>query len=251
MPAHLGARYKSPSQQARCVSESWGTENLYCCACVADKLLPESTNTSVTDFRCPSCVGRYQLKSQSRKLGRSILGSNYQKMLAAVLGNRSPNFFLLHYQLPEWFVRNLVVIPRFAISPTVIQKRAPLAASARRAQWIGYKLDLGLVPAAAKISLLVEGSEVSPTTVRAQFARISRIQELKPAQRGWTLDVLRCVETLPHATFANDEVYAFEAELSLLYPGNRHIKDKLRQQLQVLRDRGFLTQPSRGVWHRT
>jgi hypothetical protein len=33
-----------------------------------------------------------------------------------------------------------------------------------------------------------------------------------------------------------------------LRPDNRHIKDKIRQQLQVLRDRRFLTQAARGIW---
>jgi type II restriction enzyme len=33
-----------------------------------------------------------------------------------------------------------------------------------------------------------------------------------------------------------------------LHPDNRHVKDKIRQQLQVLRDRGFLEQAERGVW---
>ena len=32
-----------------------------------------------------------------------------------------------------------------------------------------------------------------------------------------------------------------------LHPDNRHIRDKIRQQLQVLRDTGFLTQPERGI----
>jgi hypothetical protein len=35
------------------------------------------------------------------------------------------------------------------------------------------------------------------------------------------------------------EVYAFASELEKLHPGNRHIKDKIRQQLQVLRDAGI------------
>jgi len=30
------------------------------------------------------------------------------------------------------------------------------------------------------------------------------------------------------------------------YPDNQHIKDKVRQQLQVLRDRGYLEFTSRG-----
>ena len=49
--------------------------------------------------------------------------------------------------------------------------------------------------------------------------------------------------------FTNSDIYAFERELSELHPDNRHIRDKIRQQLQVLRDTGFLTQPERGVWH--
>jgi hypothetical protein len=36
--------------------------------------------------------------------------------------------------------------------------------------------------------------------------------------------------------------------LEKLHPDNRHIRDKIRQQLQVLRDMGFLIQPERGVW---
>jgi type II restriction enzyme len=250
LPTHFGEGYKSASQTARRITEPWGAENLFCCSCPSERLAPEKTNAHVSDFLCPDCVERYQLKSQSKKLGGRILGSNYQKMLDAVLGNRSPNFFLLHYQIPEWMVRNLLVIPRFAISPSVIIRRKPLSASAERKHWTGYVLDVGLIPASAKIPLIVEGAEIPRHAVREQFARIARIQTLKPGQRGWTLDVLRCVETLPNPVFTNDDIYAFEADLAKLYPGNRHIRDKIRQQLQVLRDCGLLQQSHRGVWRR-
>lgn len=250
LPTHFGEGYKSASQLARRITEPWGTENLYCCACVSDHLNPEKNNAQVSDFRCPQCVERYQLKSHSKKLGGTILGSNYQKMVDAINGNESPNFFLLHYQLPEWLVRNLLVIPRFAISPSVIIKRKPLSSAAERSQWTGYVLNVRLIPDSAKISLILEGSEVNRRVVREQYSRIARIAGLKPEQRGWTLDVLRCVESLSDAPFTNDEVYAFEPALAKLYPGNRHIKDKIRQQLQVLRDRGFLKQVQRGVWQR-
>jgi type II restriction enzyme len=36
------------------------------------------------------------------------------------------------------------------------------------------------------------------------------------------------------------ELYAFEGILSARYPGNRHVRAKIRQQLQVLRDKGYL-----------
>jgi type II restriction enzyme len=38
--------------------------------------------------------------------------------------------------------------------------------------------------------------------------------------------------------FTLEAVYAQEAALSALYPGNHNVRAKIRQQLQVLRDRG-------------
>jgi Dam-replacing HTH domain len=40
----------------------------------------------------------------------------------------------------------------------------------------------------------------------------------------------------------------FTRELEKLHPDNRHVKDKIRQQLQVLRDAGLLLQIGRGIW---
>jgi len=57
---------------------------------------------------------------------------------------------------------------------------------------------------------------------------------------------MRCIDKLGKKKFTLDEVYAFENKLSLLHPENRHIKDKIRQQLQVLRDKGYLEFTSRG-----
>jgi type II restriction enzyme len=250
LPASFAEGYKSASQRARRVTEPWGAANLYCCACPNDTLQSEKANTQVSDFLCPKCVERYQLKSHGKKLGGGILGSNYQKMLEAVLGNKSPSFFLLHYRLPEWLVQNLLLIPRFAISPSALIKRKPLSARARRSNWTGYVLNVALIPDAAKISLITEGLEMAHDEVREKYSRIARLQKLNPEQRGWTLDVLRCVESLPNAQFSNEDIYSFEPELAKLYPQNHHIRDKIRQQLQVLRDRDLLKQVERGVWQR-
>jgi len=34
----------------------------------------------------------------------------------------------------------------------------------------------------------------------------------------------------------------------ILAPGNLHVKDKIRQQLQILRDAGLLLHIDRGLW---
>ena len=46
--------------------------------------------------------------------------------------------------------------------------------------------------------------------------------------------------TIGRSEFEIDDVYAFEGRLAALYPNNRNVKPKIRQQLQVLRDSGFL-----------
>ena len=51
---------------------------------------------------------------------------------------------------------------------------------------------------------------------------------------------MNCVEKLGSKNFSLDEIYAFENILSKKHPENKHIKDKIRQQLQVLRDKNYL-----------
>jgi hypothetical protein len=60
--------------------------------------------------------------------------------------------------------------------------------------------------------------------------------------------VMNCVDAIGRREFELDDVYAFEGFLSQLYPGNRHVKQKIGQQLQVLRDRGYLDFVSRGTY---
>ncbi len=65
-------------------------------------------------------------------------------------------------------------------------------------------------------------------------------------KRGWTVDVLRVIHSLEKEEFTLNEVYAYEEELARNHPDNRHIKDKIRQQLQILRDKGILKFKNRG-----
>jgi type II restriction enzyme len=66
--------------------------------------------------------------------------------------------------------------------------------------------------------------------------------------RGWLIEVMKCVEAIGKRDFQIEDVYAFEDRLSRLYPGNRNVKPKIRQQLQFLRDRGYLDFVSRGYY---
>ncbi|WP_279303134.1 hypothetical protein [Hyphococcus luteus] len=54
------------------------------------------------------------------------------------------------------------------------------------------------------------------------------------------LDVMRYTEKLNKHSFTLAEMYEFEEELQRLYPNNKNIRPKIRQQLQRLRDNGYL-----------
>ena len=74
------------------------------------------------------------------------------------------------------------------------------------------------------------------------------LREEKLEARGWLIEVMKCVDLVGKREFQLDEVYAFEGKLSQLYPNNKHVKHKIRQQLQELRDRGYLDFVSPGFY---
>jgi type II restriction enzyme len=59
---------------------------------------------------------------------------------------------------------------------------------------------------------------------------------------------MKCVESIGKEEFQLDDVYAFERQLNLVYPNNQHVRPKIRQQLQVLRDHGYLDFTGRGSY---
>jgi hypothetical protein len=74
------------------------------------------------------------------------------------------------------------------------------------------------------------------------------LRTLRQKQRGWTLDVLNAVRSLRKPEFTLPEAYSLERSLAQLHPANRHVRDKIRQQLQVLRDLNLLEFIGRGKY---
>jgi len=233
-------RYKSKSQRARVSTEPWVEENLFCPSCPSPKLSATSTGTEAIDFVCPRCDETFQLKSQSHKLGRRIVDAAYDSMMRAIHRDATPNLLAMHYDADAWRVANLLLIPRFAFTSAAIEKRPPLSLHARRAGWVGCNIVLDAIPSDARIHVVREGSAASPSQVRRQYASLAPLAKLAVNKRGWTLDVLRAIESLHKSEFSLPEAYSTESHLAKLHPANRHIQPKIRQQLQVLRDLGFL-----------
>jgi len=174
----------------------------------------------------------------------TILRAAYRRSIRANASShpvgRTPNLLVLHYRPEEWKVWNLILVPRFAFSYSALERRKPLGLGARRAGWVGCNILLCNIPPDARIAIVHDGLASSADTVRRQYARLRPLADLSLEKRGWTLDVLNVVRSLGKSHFSLSEIYAFEDKLSRLHPANLHVRDKIRQQLQVLRDLGFV-----------
>jgi type II restriction enzyme len=232
--------YKSLSQRAGVASEAWAEQSLYCPCCNSPKLNLTPKNTPAIDFICQSCNSLFQLKAQGRRFSHRIQDAAYSTMVRAIEENRTPNLYALHYDPSAWRVQNLTLIPNFAFPLSAIEKRNPLRPTARRAGWIGCNILLDAIPVDARIPIILDGVALPQKKVREQYTRIRPLEKLKSEQRGWTLDVLNFVRSLGKSEFDLSEVYKSEEKLSRLHPANRHVRDKIRQQLQILRDLGLL-----------
>jgi type II restriction enzyme len=233
-------RYKSASQRARVGTESWGAANFFCPSCESPRLDVAPRNTVAVDYFCPVCKSPFQLKSQSKPLGTRIVDAAYSEMKRAILEDRTPNLFVLHYDLDAWAVRTVLLVPHFAFALSAVERRKPLASTARRAGWVGCNILLDKIPVQARISIVNEGTPQTSQQVRASYNRLRPLEKLQVEKRGWTLDVLQVVQSIGKLEFTLADVYAHAAALAKLHPKNAHIRDKIRQQLQVLRDLGLL-----------
>lgn len=248
MPIGLATGYKSASQRARVVTEGWAAEQLYCPACSGNEIDATPPNTRAIDFVCGQCAQSYQLKGKSSRWGNKVVDGAYDTLMEALRSDRVPNLLLLQYDPHRWKVVTLVLVPAFAFSPSAIECRKPLRPTARRAGWVGCFIILSRIPVEARIRMIFDGRPIPRATVRAQFRRLLPLKELTLPKRGWTLDVLNVVGSLGKASFTNADIYARCEELQGLHPENRHVKAKIRQQLQFLRNAGFLADEGRGRW---
>lgn len=65
---------------------------------------------------------------------------------------------------------------------------------------------------------------------------------------GWKKDVFNCLQLLDKQDFTISDVYSFEDVLYEKHPTNNHVRPKIRQTLQYLRDLGFVKFVKPGVY---
>ncbi|MBQ0102889.1 MAG: hypothetical protein KBS99_01775 [Prevotellaceae bacterium] len=246
----LAEGYKSSSQIARVLTEDWLARNMYCPICGEMTIRRAEPNAPVKDYVCEHCMAQYELKSKksdSENFQATVADGVYKTMIGRITSLDNPSFFFMHYDRYE--VNNLVIVPKCFFTPSVIEKREALASTARRAGWEGCNILMREIPTTAKIPIIRNGVVLPVQEVVYHYHRVFNLQTKSVESRGWLMDTLHLVERFDE-TFTLNQMYAFVEELKLKHPGNNHIQDKIRQQLQFLRDRGIIEFKGRGIYKR-
>ena len=244
----VAENYSSGSQRIRVMTEDWVSRSAFCPNC-GSILSQFGNNKPVADFYCGNCSEEYELKSKHGEVGKKIVDGAYATMVQRLVSDNNPNFFFLTYDKSTLGVRNFLTIPKYFFAPSIIEKRKELSPLARRAGWIGCNIVMSNIPELGKIFYVQNGipksrDEVLEKWNKTEFVRSTHGIEAK----GWLLDVLVCVERINKKEFSLDDVYAFEAYLQAKHPSNHRVKEKIRQQLQVLRDKIVIEFLGRGQY---
>lgn len=250
LDASLSVHYTSPSQIARRLTEGWVRTNMYCPRCGNSNVSQCSNNAPVSDFSCPSCKSIFELKSKNGYFGEKVTDGAYNTMIQRITSNTNPDFLFLEYDRSGMQVHDLVVVPRQFLVPTVIERRFPLTQTARRAGWVGCNILLSVIPKQGRIPLIVKGKIESQESVIEKLNRTKLLTAGDFERRGWVFDVLTCINTIQNDSFSLAEVYGFEDILTRMHPKNNNIQAKIRQQLQVLRDAGYIEFTRRGKYRK-
>ena len=245
---NLAANYSKPTQRIRALTEPWVKENIYCPHCGNPSIEKFPNNKPVADFYCPQCKSEYELKSKKGAIGRKIADGAYDSFIQRITSINNPNFFILNYDARELCVNNLWMIPKHFFVPDIVEKRNPLSQVAQRAGWVGCNILFYRIPVQGQISIIHNRVLMDKNSVIAQVRRSARLYTKNIDERGWLLDVLNCVNKIEKPTFELGEIYGFENWLFQKHPQNHNVRPKIRQQLQVLRDKGFIEFTGRGTY---
>lgn len=244
---NIAEGYTSNSQIARLLTENWVLNNSYCPSCGDLPLNEFENNRPVADFYCKKCKEEFELKSKSGKLTNIITDGAYSTMIERINSENNPNFFFLTYT-KQWTVNDFLIIPKQFFTSEIIIKRPPLSETARRAGWIGCNIDISKISDAGKVFLVKNTKTINQEIVKETFNKTLFLRTKSKDAKGWILDIMNCIDLIKKDSFTLDEVYQFENKLKSKYPNNNFIKDKIRQQLQILRDKGIIEFSERGKY---
>lgn len=245
LDAKIGMAYTSNSQRIRVMSETWVAENMFCPCCGNLHITKLANNSPVADIQCFECGEIFELKTKKGKTGHKITDGAYVIMLERITSDTNPDLFVMNYD-SSYYITDFTLIPKFFFVPKFIEKRKPLSSTARRAGWTGCNIIYSDIPKQGKIEIIQEGHVASVDEVVKQYNKVKQLQKDSLTSRGWLLDVLNCVNNINTMEFTLLDMYQYIDFLQRRHPTNNNVEAKIRQQLQFLRNQGFIEFIGRG-----
>lgn len=240
--------YRSNSQIARVITESWVEKNSFCPRCGKTRLERFGNNKPVADFYCLNCSAEYELKSKKDLFTLKIVDGAYDMMIKRINSENNPHFFFLNYSSHNLHIINFLVIPNHYFTNDIIERRSALSQNARRAGWIGCNILLQNIPSSGRIYLVKNQKIEDRQTVLDNWSKTSFLARQRLDSRGWTIEIMKIIEQLNSDRFMLEDVYAFEHSLKKKFPNNSFVRPKIRQQLQILRDKGIIKFLGNGLY---
>jgi len=171
----------------------------------------------------------------------------YSALISRIREDRAPTLMLLERD-ENWSILGLTAIHPLFLTPQAIERRKPLAPTARRAGWVGCNIRLDLMGRDALLEVIRAGVPSDRASVRESFRKLNQLKKVPVNRRSWTTLTLAAVRALGARQFSLRDLYAKEDIFGAIYPHNRNIRPKVRQQLQVLRDLGYLEFSGKGTY---
>lgn len=244
----LGSEYTSQSQKARVMTEAWTLQEIYCPSC-GGKIDEYINNKPVADFYCKKCSEDFELKSKKGRIGKKVAAGAYSQIIERITSPQKPNFFFMNYTPEELILDNFFVVPKHFFISEIIEKRKPLSKTARRAGWVGSNILFSKIPKAGQIFYIENGKEISKKEVLEKWQKTVFLKHIKKTDaKGWIIDIMNCIDRIDSKEFTLADMYQFETDLKKIHPENNNIQAKIRQQLQFLRDKGYLEFLGKGLY---
>jgi len=87
-------------------------------------------------------------------------------------------------------------------------------------------------------------------SIIAEAKKVRNLYNNSPEKAKWKIEVLKIIDRL-EGRFSLQDIYNYTTSLELLFPENKHIKEKIRQQLQFIRDDGIIIFIGNGKYKKT
>lgn len=244
----LAESYASNSQKARVLTEAWVLNEIYCPNC-GDNICNYNNNKPVADFYCKKCSEDFELKSKQGNFVTKVPAGSYYKIIKRINSPQKPNFFFMSYKIEIQNINYFFVVPKYFFITEIIEKRSPLTNNAKRSGWIGSNILFSKIPKAGQIFYVENGKEIDKKVVLSKWQKTIFLKQIKKrSAKGWILDIMNCIDLLNKKEFHLSDIYNFEKDLSANHYENKNIKPKIRQQLQILRNKGYLEFLGNGVY---